>query len=93
MRVYVYVRSREEQQRVCSFLAERKFFWKSGRTADDIPTPLVLKQESKGMIIALDTEKQEIAYFPAEIYGSAECLPETVKSNCITADDLYENLK
>lgn len=93
MRVYVYVRSREEQLQVCSFLAERKYFWKSGRMADDIPTLLVLKQESKGMIIALDTEKQEIGYFPAEIYGSAECLPETVKNNCITADDLYENLK
>lgn len=93
MKAYVYLRDREEQQQVCSFLAERKYFWKSGRIANDIPTPLVLKQESKGMIIALDTEKQEIAYFPAEIYGSAEYLPETVKDNCITADVLYENLK
>lgn len=93
MKVYVYVQSREDQQQVCSFLAERKYSWKSGNKASDIPKLLILKEASKGMILGVDTDKKQIGYFPAEVYGSMECLPEEVKNNCVTAVGLYKNLK
>lgn len=92
-KVYVFVRNRDEQIRMCRFLAERKFHWRSGSIASEIPAMLLMRTDStQGIILVVDVEKSEITYFPAEVYNNANQLPGIIQDGCITVNDLIQNL-